>query len=87
MIDNDEEFKYLRSMTFDQLEEENIEKLLNECKQKQTEFDTLSSKTIQQLWMHDLKEFDKEYEKYKIARKARMLGEKVKKKKSKKSKK
>ena len=87
MIDNDEEFKYLRSMTFDQLEEENIEKLLNECKQKQTEYDTLSSKTIQQLWMHDLKEFDKEYEKYKIARKARMLGEKVKKRKSKKSKK
>ena len=61
--------------------------MLNECKQKQTEFDILSSKTIQQLWMRDLKDFDKEYEKYKVARKARLLGEKVKKRKSKKSKK
>ena len=67
-------------MTFDQLEEENIEKLLKECNSaKQTEFDLLSSKTIQQLWMRDLKDFDKEYEKYKVDRKARLLGEKVKK--------
>jgi len=87
MIDNDEEYKYLRSMTFDQLEEENIEKMLNECKQRQTEFDILSNKPIEELWMSDLKDFDKEYEKYKSARKARLLGEKVKKKKSKKSKK
>ena len=87
MIDNDEEYKYLRSMTFDQLEEENIEKMLNECQQRQNEFDTLSSKAIEELWMSDLKDFDKEYEKYKSARKARLLGEKVKKRKSKKSKK
>ena len=79
MIDNDEEYKYLRSMTFDQLEEENIEKLLKECKQKQIEFDILSGKTIEDLWLHDLKEFDKEYKKYKVDRKGRLLGVKVKK--------
>ena len=79
MIDNDEEYKYLRSMTFDQLEEENIEKLLKECKQKQIEFDILSGKTIEDLWLHDLKEFDKEYKKYKVERKGRLLGMKVKK--------
>ena len=83
MIDNDEDYKYLRSMTFEQLEEENIEKLLKECQDKQIEFDILTNKTIEELWLYDLKCFDKAYVRYKVERKARLLGEKVKKRKKK----
>ena len=80
MIDNDKNYKYLRGMTFEQLEEENFERLLHECKEKQQEFDILIKKTVEDLWLHDLKCFDKDYEIYKQDRSTRILGEKIKKK-------
>ena len=61
IIDNDPEYKYLRSMTFEQLEEENIEKLRNQCNEKKKLYDELYNKTPEKLWLDDLKCFDKNY--------------------------
>ena len=88
IVDDDKEYKYLRTMTFEQLEEENIEKLRNQCDEKKKIYDELMKKTPEELWLADLKCFDKNYILYLEERKARIAGKKLKrKKKSAKSKK
>lgn len=54
VIDGDSEYKYLRSMPIDSVIEENINILLSQRDERQKEFDILSSKTIESLWMEDL---------------------------------
>ena len=54
-------FHYSILMTFEQLEEENIEKLRNQCNEKKKLYDELYNKTPEKLWLDDLKCFDKNY--------------------------
>ena len=81
VIDEDNEYKYLRSMTIDSVEEENVAKLMKEKEKKQKELDIIKKKTIQQMWSQELKTLEKEYEKYQVIRKNKLFGdvEKVKK--------
>ena len=78
VIDDDEDYKYLRTMTIDSLEEENITKLLKEKDIKLEEYKQLNKTSIEQLWLTDLGKFEVEYDKYCIARKDRLVGTKKK---------
>jgi len=87
VMDNDEEFKYLRTMTIDSVEEENIEKLLKIKGEKQIELDIIMKTTIEQMWIKELDNLTNCYKKYQINREDRSKGLTVKKKIKKKSKK
>ena len=58
----DYNFDYLLSMPLWSLTKERIEQLNNQLKQKQAEFESLDSKTIRQLWEHDLESFLQQYD-------------------------
>ena len=75
VIDGDEDYKYLRTMTIDSLEEENAERLMKEQEKRQNELDIVKKKTIQQMWIQELTSLDKAYEKYKVIRKTNLFGE------------
>ena len=74
IIDNDEDYKYLRTMTIDSVEEENAEKLMKEKDKKEKELDIIKKKTIQQMWIHELSVLEKAYDKYQIIRKNKLFG-------------
>ena len=63
-------------MTIDSLEEENIAKLIKEkeinCR---LEYKKLNKTSIQELWLEDLDEFEKVYDKYCIERRDRLVGD------------
>jgi len=81
MIDEDNDYKYLRTMPIDSVIEENIEKLMKEKDNKMKEYETLEKKSIQKLWMDELEELEEEYRIYLNDRIIRQQGleEKVKK--------
>jgi DNA topoisomerase II len=74
IIDGDDEYKYLRSMTIDNLEEENMLKLLEECKLLKQQYININKKTIEMMWLEDLTSLEKQYEKYKKERIDRLYG-------------
>ena len=84
VIDGDDEYKYLRTMTIDSLEEENIAKLLKDKEIKLEEYKKLNKTSIQELWLEDLEQFEKGYDKYCVERKDRLVGDGKSKKKKKK---
>jgi len=86
VINNDEEYKYLRNMTIDSVEEENYEKLLKLKGEKEIELNKIKETTIEQMWLSELKTLEKEYARYKNDRvvRAKGIGAKIKKKKIKK---
>ena len=86
VIDDDEEYKYLRSMTIDSLEEENIAKLIKDKEIKLQEY-KVKQNVHTELWLEDLDEFEKVYDKYCIERRDRLVGDGKSKKKTKKKKK
>ena len=86
VIDGDDEYKYLRTMTIDSLEEENIAKLMKDKEIKLEEYKKLNKTSIQELWLEDLEQFEKGYDKYCIERKDRLVGDGKSKKKKKKKK-
>ena len=86
VIDGDEEYKYLRSMTIDSVEEENMAKLLKDRDLKLEEHKILNKTSIEKMWLTDLDRFEAEYDKYCIARKDRLVGTKKKRKVKKKKK-
>lgn len=59
-VDN---FEYLLGMKISSLTKERIEKLAKDCEEKRKEFETLSKKTIYDLWMIDLEAFEIAYRK------------------------
>ena len=61
IIDDDHEYKYLLKMPMDSVTEENIEKLLHEKEIKEKQYNDLSTKTNEQLWLNDLYELETEY--------------------------
>jgi len=79
IIDNDNEFKYLRAMPIDSVEEENVAKLLNEKGIKEAELGILKNKSIEQMWQEELVELTKQYNIYRNARIKRASGTVVKK--------
>ena len=85
IIDNDKEYKYLRGMKIESLEEENIVRLRKERDEKMKELEVLKKTSERKMWLTDLKQFEKLYDKYLVERQDRVFG-KVKKKKVKKMK-
>ena len=82
IVDDDDEYQYLRKMPIDSVIEENIEKLLKEKEEKEKELDIIVKTTIEDMWLKELVELNKEYKKYQNNRKIRSVGgKKVKKKK------
>ena len=79
MIDDDTEFKYLRSMPIDSVIEENIVKLRKERDTKIAELKILKNTTIQTMWMNELNDLEVQYNKYIRERKARQEGREIKK--------
>ena len=79
IIDNDVEFKYLRTMPIDSVIEENITKLLKERDEKKKEYDMLFSRSIKDIWLSELDMLSSQYDKYRFDRNVRQTGAKVKK--------
>ena len=80
IIDEDNEYKYLRQMKIESVEEENIIKLRKERDEKMKELNVLKKTSERKMWLTDLKEFEKLYEKYLINRNDRVFGKPLKKK-------
>ena len=74
IIDDDNEYKYLRKMGIDQVEEENMNKLLEERDHKINELELLKNKKEETMWLEELEELKKQYDLYKIERKLRKDG-------------
>jgi len=81
IIDNDEEYKYLRTMTIDSVEEENFEKLLKLKEEKENELEIIKKTTIEEMWIKELDNLTEIYKNYQIERLERATGIKSKKKK------
>ena len=54
LLDDDKEFKYLRSMRMEQVEEENIEKLRNKRDEKKKELEALKNTAPEEMWDNEL---------------------------------
>jgi DNA topoisomerase-2 len=88
-IDGDNEYKYLRTMSIDSVEEENLQKLLKECGKKKTDLENLKKRNIENIWLDELGELSEKYATYRNdrIRRAAGIGESKKLKKIKKKKK
>lgn len=75
VIDEDSEYRYLRTMTIDSVEEENVVKLMKEKEKKEKELDIIKKKTVQHMWTQELTTLEKEYEKYQVIRKNKLFGD------------
>ena len=87
VIDDDKDYKYLRTMTIDSVEEENVAKLLSECGNKEVALEILKKKRIEEMWLEELTELSQQYNIYRNARIRRAAGVTTKKKKIKRVKK
>lgn len=74
IIDEDDGYKYLRSMTIDSVEEENYTKLMDECNIREQELEALKLKTIENMWLEEISVLQKQYKKYKKEREDRLTG-------------
>lgn len=68
-LPDDSEFKYLRSMSFDNLVEENIAQLRKERDEMMAELEILRGSSCSSLWLKDLEKFEEAYEEYVVFRK------------------
>jgi len=75
VIDDDNDYKYLRTMTIDSVEEENVAKLIAEKEKKQKELDIVKKKTIEQMWNEEINTLNIQYEKYQKIRKSKLYGD------------
>jgi len=73
-IDGDDEYKYLRTMSIDSVEEENLQKLLKECGKKKTELENLKKRDIENIWLDELNELSVKYVTYRKDRMRRAAG-------------
>ena len=74
IIDNDEEYKYLRTMTIDSVEEENFEKLLKLKGEKESELELIKKTSIEEMWIKELDNLNIEYKNYQNERIERATG-------------
>ena len=84
IIDEDNEYKYLRTMKIEDVEEENMEKLLRQRDIKIKELNSLKKTTIEAMWKNELDLFVEKYQEYKCERASRLLGKEIKKRRRKK---
>jgi DNA topoisomerase-2 len=55
-VDNDNDYKYLLKMPMDSVSEENVERLMKDKNNKQTELTILEATTIENMWLNELDE-------------------------------
>lgn len=79
-LENDEDYKYLVKMPMDSVTEENVEKLLNDKSNKETELEQIKNTTINKMWINELNNLRELYIEYKAERARAMSGEEKKKK-------
>ena len=79
ILDADETYKYLRTMTIDSVEEENFARLMQEKDEKMKQLAQLESKRIETMWLEELNLLKIKYNKYKQERNNRHSGLKLKK--------
>ena len=60
-VENDDQYKYLLRLPMDSVTEENVQKLLKEKGQKESQHAALQGTSIEQLWLADLAELRAEY--------------------------
>lgn len=60
----DGDYKYLTKMPMDSVTQENVAQILKEKGDAEKELETLLNTTIEQMWLHELNEFDVIYGKY-----------------------
>ena len=82
IIDEDTDYKYLVRMPMDSVTEENVEKLLKNKGDKESELEIIKSTTINQMWKSELDNLRDIYLEYKEDRSRLMSGEEIKKKKT-----
>tara|TARA_Y100000816_G_scaffold289290_1_gene275462 strand:- start:390 stop:2189 length:1800 start_codon:yes stop_codon:yes gene_type:complete len=78
IVEEDEEYKYLLKMPMDSVNEENVNKLLEDYKSKKKELERIKKITIQDMWINELDILLVEYEKYIKERKKNKDSEKKK---------
>ena len=83
IIDDDSDYKYLTKMPMDSVTEENVEKLLTEKGNKETELATIKGTSINKMWNLELDNLLEQYLEYKEVRQRLMDGEETKLKKKK----
>jgi DNA topoisomerase-2 len=64
IINDDSDFKYLLKMSMDSVSEENVEKIIKMLEETQKKYDELSGTSIEQLWLHDIEQFENDYSVY-----------------------
>ena len=74
MLDEDKEYKYLRTMRMEQVEEENIEKLRNKRDEKKKELNVLKDTTPETMWNTELDNLINQYATYRRNRENRKDG-------------
>ena len=74
VIDDDEEYKYLRTMPIDSVIEENIIELRNKRDEKKKELSVLVNTTIKDMWLKDLKHLEDKFDSYVKQRENRLYG-------------
>ena len=83
VIDEDDDYKYLRGMRIEEVEEENMKKLEDRLLEIQDEYAKLQSTTIEEMWSGEITSFETQYDIYIRERNKRINGLTSKKKKKK----
>ena len=71
----DGDFKYLIKMPMDSVTQENVDKIMKEKSDAETELDVLKKTTLENMWLSELDTLKKEYEKYRAVRESIQKGE------------
>ena len=74
IMDQDSDYKYLVRMPMDSVTEENVEKLLKNKGDKETELEKVKTTTIQQMWIMELDLLNEQYLEYKEDRARSTFG-------------
>ena len=78
IFDEDEEYKYLRTMRIEQVEEENMKKLLQNRDEKMKDLEIIKNTSIEKMWLNEIKDLEIQFKRYKLLRRGRQMGIKVK---------
>jgi len=70
----DGDFKYLIKMPMDSVTQENVDKILKEQSDAETELEILKKTTLETMWLSELKILQKDYQSYKIIREKIQMG-------------
>ena len=71
------DFNYLVKMPMDSVCKENVEKLMSDYKNKNTELETIKACSIEQMWLKELEELKIAYKEFLESTNTNKLGEKL----------